>query len=129
MSTSKPPDPVSSFAHLDGPIGLPRDGAAPVFAEPWQAQAFALAVTLAKQGCFTWSEWAACLGEQIKHAGGGDGSQYYHHWLAALERLVIHKGLCDSRALHDRREAWESAYRHTPHGKPVELKRGAPAAR
>jgi hypothetical protein len=49
----------------------------PVFAEPWQAQAFALAVELSAKGHFTWKEW----------------------------------------------EAWADAYRHTPHGKPIELRR------
>jgi len=50
-----------------------------------------------------------------------DGSQYYAHWLAALEKLAIAKGLSDAAALHARKEAWADAYRHTPHGKPVEL--------
>ena len=35
--------------------------AGPVFAEPWQAQAFALAVRLSEQGHFTWKEWAELL--------------------------------------------------------------------
>ena len=50
-----------------------------------------------------------------------DGSHYYHHWLAALERLVMAKGLTDRGALETRKQAWADAYRHTPHGKPVEL--------
>ena len=50
-----------------------------------------------------------------------DGSQYYEHWLAALERLVAAKGLSDPAAMLARKEAWAEAYRHTPHGKPVEL--------
>jgi nitrile hydratase accessory protein len=122
MPTSSPPDSDSRPADWHG-LGLPRDADEPVFAEPWQAQAFALAVSLAKAGCFTWSEWATCLGEQLKHAVAleADGTQYYHQWLAALERLVTEKGLCDSKALQDRKRAWESAFRRTPHGKPVEL--------
>ncbi len=96
-----------------------------VFAEPWQAQAFALALKLSEQGHFTWKEWAAALAEEIQAAADrgepDDGSHYYHHWLAALERLVTTKGLTDSAALLERKEAWADAYRHTPHGKPVEL--------
>ena len=97
----------------------------PVFSEPWQAQAFALAVRLSAQGHFTWKEWATALAEELKAAADrgepDDGSHYYHHWLAALERLVIAKRLTDQPALLARKEAWVEAYRHTPHGKPVEL--------
>jgi nitrile hydratase accessory protein len=103
---------------------LPRDDGGPTFTEPWQAQAFALAVRLSEQGHFSWQEWAAALAEELKIAaerGEDDGSHYYHYWLAALERLVTAKGLCDPAALLARKEAWAEAYRHTPHGKPVEL--------
>ena len=104
---------------------LPRDDAGPVFAEPWQAQAFALAVKLSEAGHFTWKEWAATLGEELKAAEArgepDDGSHYYEHWVAALERLVTLKGLTDDSALRERKDAWADAYRHTPHGKPVEL--------
>ena len=92
----------------------------PVFAEPWEAQAFALAVKLSEQGYFTWKEWAAALADEIK-TEPDDGSRYYHHWLAALERLVAEKGLTDRAAMRERKEAWAEAYRRTPHGKPVEL--------
>ena len=74
-----------------------------MFAEPWQAQAFALAVRLSEQGHFTWKEWAAALAAELKAAADrgepDDGSRYYHHWLAALERLVTEKGLTDPAAL------------------------------
>jgi len=104
---------------------LPRDEGGPVFAEPWQAQAFALAVKLSELGYFTWKEWAAALAGELKAAADlgqpDDGTDYYEHWLAALERLVKEKGLADAAALLERKEAWADAYRHTPHGKPVEL--------
>jgi len=99
-----------------------------VFSEPWQAQAFALAVKLSEQGHFTWKEWAAALADELKAAESrgepDDGSRYYEHWLAALERLVTEKGLTDREAMRARKEAWMEAYLHTPHGKPVELKAG-----
>lgn len=105
---------------------IPRDEEGPVFAEPWQAQAFALAVKLSEAGHFTWTEWAAALAAELKAAADrgepDDGSRYYEYWLAALERLVTAKGLTDTSALTERKEAWADAYRHTPHGKPVELR-------
>ena len=104
---------------------MPRDEGGPVFAEPWQAQAFALAVRLSEQGYFTWKEWAATLADELKAAADrgepDDGSRYYEYWLAALERLVAIKGLSNPTELLERRDAWADAYRHTPHGKPVEL--------
>ena len=104
---------------------IPRNESGPVFAEPWQAQAFALAVKLSEAGYFTWKEWAATLAGELKAAADrgepGDGSHYYQHWLTALERLVIAKSLTDGAALLERKEAWADAYRHTPHGKPIEL--------
>jgi nitrile hydratase accessory protein len=97
----------------------------PVFSEPWQAQAFALAVKLSEQGCFTWKEWANALADELKAAADrgepDDGSRYYEHWLATLERLVTARGLADPAALLTRKEAWADAYRRTPHGQPVEL--------
>jgi nitrile hydratase accessory protein len=104
---------------------LPRDAGEPVFAEPWQAQAFAMAVRLSAQGHFTWKEWTEALAAELKAAADrgepDDGSHYYHHWLAALEKLAVSKKLTDPAALLARKEAWADAYRHTPHGKPVEL--------
>jgi nitrile hydratase accessory protein len=104
---------------------MPRDDDGPVFAEPWQAQAFALAVKLSEQGYFTWKEWAATLAEELQAAANrgepDDGTRYYEHWLSALERLVTAKNLTNPDALLARKQAWADAYRHTPHGKPVEL--------
>jgi nitrile hydratase accessory protein len=110
---------------LDALPHLPRDVGGPVFAEPWQAQAFALAVRLSKQGHFTWNEWAGTLADELKldaqRREPDDGSRYYHCWLTALERLVVAKRLSDPATLLARKEAWAEAYRRTPHGKPVDL--------
>jgi len=92
-----------------------------VFDEPWQAQAFALAVQLSRQGAFTWNEWAKSLAAQIAAAGPGDGEDYYQSWLAALEALASAKGLIDPAALAQRKVAWARAYHDTPHGMPVSL--------
>lgn len=102
--------------------GLPKDAEGPVFAEPWQAQAFALTLELHAQGAFTWSEWAQMLSDELKAAGpSDDGSRYYEHWLCALERLTMAKQLAGADALLARKAAWADAYRRTPHGRPVEL--------
>lgn len=110
---------------------LPRDEAGPVFAEPWQAHVFALAVELSARGHFTWKEWAAELADELRagedpDAGEDrevrdDGSRYYQCWLRALERLVIAKQLSNAATLLKRQADWAEAFRRTPHGKPVEL--------
>jgi nitrile hydratase accessory protein len=103
--------------------------AEPVFAEPWEAHAFALAVKLSEAGVFTWAEWSATLAEEITAASqrgeSDDGYRYYHHWLAALERLAAAKNLVAPPALRARKEEWAKTYRHTPHGKPVTLETAA----
>jgi nitrile hydratase accessory protein len=123
-----PRNPSLSVDLLNDLPQLPRDEDGPVFEEPWQAQAFAIAVRLSAQGYFTWKEWAAALAAELADAAergeADDGSEYYHHWLAALEKIVTAKGLTDVAALFERREAWADAYRHTPHGKPVQLRDG-----
>ena len=105
---------------------IPRNDEGPVFREPWEAQAFALALSLQERGVFTWSEWAATLGNEIKKAqAAGDpdtGETYYHHWLATLERIVAQKGLADPHTLARTRHAWEHACARTPHGTPIELR-------
>jgi nitrile hydratase accessory protein len=126
MHTLNQLDPIPAAPDPSALPQLPRDAGGSVFAEPWQAQAFALAVRLSEQGHFTWKEWTAALAVELKTAAdrGGepdDGSHYYHHWLAALEHLVTSKGLSDQASLLARKVAWADAYRHTPHGKPVEL--------
>ena len=78
---------------LDAIPSIPRDRGEPVFREPWEARAFALAVSLHEKGVFTWPEWAQALGGEIAAAPADDGSHYYKHWLSALEKLVGSKGL------------------------------------
>jgi nitrile hydratase accessory protein len=117
------PDPAATaVAQLPG---LPPDAAEAVFREPWEAQAFAMALALHRRGLFTWSEWAATLSDEIKRAqAAGDpdtGTTYYRHWLAALERLVAEKNIADREALARCREAWRDAAGRTPHGAPIEL--------
>ena len=105
--------------------GLPRDADGPVFAEPWQAQAFAMTLKLHQDGRFTWVEWADALAAEITRAQAAgdpdDGTTYYRHWLAALEHIAVTKGLATRPGLAKCKTEWEAAYKITPHGKPVNL--------
>lgn len=92
----------------------------PVFHEPWEAQAFAMAVKLNEAGHFTWSEWAETLGAEI---AAHPHKTYYEAWLSALETLVERKRLMSPAERRHRIDDWDRAARATPHGKPVELNR------
>jgi nitrile hydratase accessory protein len=120
MTTSIPPE-----ADLAALPRLPRDDGGPYFREPWEAQAFAMAVKLHERGVFTWSEWAAALAQELREAAArgepDDGTRYYEHWLAALEKLVAQKAIVTGNELERRVAAWDAAARATPHGKPIEL--------
>lgn len=118
-------DPQAAAVAVEAVPGIPRDQDGPVFREPWEAQAFAMAVALHARGLFSWTEWAATLAAEIKRAqAAGDadtGETYYRHWLASLELLVAAKGVASIDTQHRYREAWDHAADRTPHGMPVEL--------
>ncbi|OLA97665.1 MAG: nitrile hydratase accessory protein [Candidatus Rokubacteria bacterium 13_2_20CM_69_15_2] len=104
---------------------VPRDEEGPVFREPWEAQAFGMAVALHARDLFTWKEWATYLADEIAAARArgevDDGSRYYHYWLAALEKIVAAKGLVGADELVTRKDEWDHAARATPHGQPIVL--------
>ncbi len=106
---------------------LPRDSQGPVFKAPWEAQAFAMTVSLHARGAFTWREWADALARELATAAArgepDDGSHYYEYWLAALEKLVAGKNLVAGQEMERRVDEWDAAAKATPHGKPVELPR------
>ena len=119
-------DPEAARRAQQAVPSIPCDAEGPVFREPWEAQAFAMALALYDRGLFAWSEWAAILGDEIKKAqAAGDpdtGETYYTHWLNALERIVAEKGLTDAGTLRRYHDAWDHAADRTPHGTPIELK-------
>jgi nitrile hydratase accessory protein len=126
MSDRSSIEPEAARRATEAIPSIPSDAKGPVFREPWEAHAYALALALYDRGLFTWSEWAAKLGEEIKRAqAAGDpdtGETYYRHWLATLERIVAEKGVTTSQALAQHHDAWERAAHRTSHGKPIELK-------
>ena len=101
---------------------IPCDDDGPVFAEPWQAHAFAMTVKLHEAGVFQWSEWAEALGaERAKASNDDDGSTYYLDWFSALEGLLSEKNVVSLDVLLDRKAAWSRATDATPHGQPILL--------
>jgi nitrile hydratase accessory protein len=95
---------------------LPPGAVEPVFAEPWQATAFALTIALHERGLFSWSEWTEALGAEVK-----SGDAYYDCWMRALEKLASVKGVAATAEVDAVAAAWERAAHATPHGKPIVL--------
>lgn len=122
MTISIPPE-----LDLGALPALPRDDAGPLFRAPWEAQAFAMMLSLHGAGAFSWKEWAAALAEELAATAArgepDDGSRYYEHWLAALEKLVVAKNVVAAPELEQRVLDWDAAAKATPHGEPVVLHR------
>jgi nitrile hydratase accessory protein len=93
------------------------------FAEPWQAQAFAMVVALSERGLFSWSAWTQALGAEIARA---PQRPYYESWLAALEIVLEEKGVARRDELAALAQAWRDAAEATPHGRPILLGAGRP---
>lgn len=119
---------IAAACSTEGAVRLPLPTAERehgAFAEPWQAQAFAMTLLLHERGVFTWTQWARVLAAQIQRAQAqgdcDDGSQYYRHWLDTLEQMLIDQGLASAQQIHALEHAWEAAAARTPHGQPVTL--------
>ena len=119
-------DPDAALRATAAVTSIPTDDEGPVFREPWEAHAFAMAVALNERGSFTWDEWTADLAREIQTAPDDpdSGDAYYQHWLAVLERMIVKKGLASTEVLNRYRDAWDHAADRTPHGQPIELQPG-----
>ena len=87
-----------------------------VFAAPWEARAFALAVTLSGGEGFSWDDFRDLLIAEIaegdasaaEHAGrveAADASPYYERWLAALEKILCAKAMISVEEIERRAAA------------------------
>ena len=80
------PEPIPGQPQADGEL---------VFAAPWQARTFAMAVQLNQSGLFEWKEWAAQLAHNIaefeKQNTIKDSDAYYRLWQETLEQIVAGK--------------------------------------
>jgi len=119
-----PPESIAQHLEASLPRSLTDEGE-PVFAEPWQAQAFAMTVSLFEQGVFSWSDWTATFSsKRAERAAAGatlESTLYYQDWLTALETLVSERAGIAPSALANLKDRWELAYRSTPHGEKVTL--------
>ena len=78
---------------IEGPAAPPRANGELVFAEPWESRAFGMAVTLYEAGLFGWPQFKGALIARIARweADSSKGAHwsFYHHWLDALEDVLV----------------------------------------
>jgi nitrile hydratase accessory protein len=101
------------IANMEGAAALPRKNGELVFEAPWQGRAFGLAVGLHHQGRYEWEDFRQRLIAQIQAWGGKEGSQpgYYEHWVTALERLAVERGLVEREEFERRVQEYRSGLR------------------
>ncbi|NRG16636.1 nitrile hydratase accessory protein [Rhizobiales bacterium] len=101
---------------------------APKFAQPWHAQAFGTSMALSRAGLFTWAEWVETFSTIIRNVppwpGEDSNSTYYRQWETALETILLKKGILGADEISQAAEDWRRSYLATPHGHPVEFRRG-----
>ncbi|MGB7335657.1 MAG: nitrile hydratase accessory protein [Salaquimonas sp.] len=115
-------DKSTSQEALKAVPSIPRECGDAVFAEPWEARAFAMAVALNEQGLFTWPQWAERFGAALEaNTRAGEPRTYYQVWMATLEEVVEVKGIANAEARGKRDHEWLAAAARTPHGQPIEL--------
>lgn len=115
-----PPDREASLARSPG-LRLSDDGA-PVFPQPWAAEAFAMTVHLHQRGLFSWSEWAETLSAELKRQDPARcGEDYFDHWVAALTAILVRRGVADEKSVLALQASWQRAAEATPHGRAIEL--------
>ena len=86
--------PHRQITGMQGEMALPRQNGELVFATPWEARVFGLAVALQESGAYEWRAFSAALATEIARAEQtGDTSTYYERWLLSLEKLLIANGL------------------------------------
>jgi nitrile hydratase accessory protein len=95
-------------ADVSGPAAIPRRNGEPVFNEPWESRIFGAAVALCERGLFEWDEFRERLISEIASADAQAAdaehppATYYEHFLSALERLLLDKGICASTEIEQK---------------------------
>jgi len=98
MSEARP-----EVAVMEGGSALPRKSGELVFHDEWERRAFAIAVSLAEQGEYDWSDFQQSLIRAVADAERNDplhpSRGYYESWLAALEELLTERGLAPANRI------------------------------
>ncbi len=120
-----PEEPDPRIASMDEQIALPRQNGELVFAAPWEARAFGLAVVLNEAGVYPWRDFSQGLAAETAAAEQhGVPASYYERWLETLAKLAIARGLVTPEELDTRTAEYASGLyddhddHHGPHNTP-----------
>lgn len=97
------------ITQMEETTALPRQNGELVFAEPWEARAFGIAVALNDNGVYPWRDFSHGLATETAAAEHqGTQSSYYERWLETLEKLAVARGLVTPEELEARTSVYMS---------------------
>ena len=102
---------------LQNAMRLPRDNGELIFHSPWESRVFAMAVLLCEKGAYAWKtfneEFAKLIGDAEMHNPDKEAvSAYYHHWMQALEKVLLEKTILVEEQLQARANEFATGQRH-----------------
>lgn len=102
---------------LQNAMPLPRDNGELIFHSSWESRVFAMAVLLCEKDAYTWrtfnKHFAMCIGEAERHHPDKEAvSAYYHHWIQALEKVLLEKAILVEEQLQARANEFATGQRH-----------------
>ena len=94
------------IANMQGATALPRKNGELIFYEPWEGRVFGMAITLHGEGMYPWEEYRNRLITEVNSTDCKSdlAPDYYEHWLAAFEKLLLNEGIM-TREEFERRKA------------------------
>jgi len=100
---TKPPTDLllaaSKIRGMTGPAAPPRINGELVYEAPWQRRAFGIAVATTRHLGLDWDQFRVRLMAAIADE---PDRPYYDSWVAALERLVVDRGLVTTQDIDNR---------------------------
>jgi nitrile hydratase accessory protein len=98
----------SIIAYMPEETAPPRKNGELDFQEPWESLSFGMALALYEEKSFTsWEDFRSRLIQNIAAFENSEKKDshdwnYYEHWLAALEQLVVETGMLDKHDIETR---------------------------
>lgn len=108
------------LAELPEAGAIPRKGSELAFASPWELRALSIAVGLHREGGFAWQEFQQALVATIQEWEGTPSAEreewsYYRHWVRALERLMVERGIAKRDEIDGKQAECVKATEETRH--------------
>jgi nitrile hydratase accessory protein len=101
------------IANMQGTTALPRKNGELIFSEPWEGRVFGMAITLHSEGTYPWEEFRTRLIAEVNSTDCTSdlAPDYYEHWLAAFEQLLLDKRIMTREEFEGRKAEFASGER------------------